>query len=441
MPSRTISRRAISRITSIVVAAVVVVAAVAGVLIYMTTTPAPTPTPTPTPTRPAIEKIRIGLIEPLTGKYAVFGQEAVQAAKLIIDIINNELGGVKSLGGAKLELYVEDSGTSPDSAALAAERLISTYRPHVILGAYISRLTAAIAEVTERERIPLVMDALVDWLTEKGWRYVFRLAPRASAHGASAVDFVFDLAGKTGTEIKTVVILHEDSIFGTYVANGIRTRLISLRVTPAETIAYPSGITDFGPIISKLRELNPDVIFSVPYFADGILFAKALQASGLKVKFVAAAGGCGYTDPDSIREAGAAVEYFTNTYSYNPARKTEWNVKIVRAFQERYGKLPTEAAGIIFYSLMFVYEALEEAGKRFPQDPLNPDNLRTVFLTLDLDDSNSIAAQLYPVGKIKLGGNGENVYSGTAVLQVIGGQPRVVWPEPEEGVRPVFPRP
>jgi branched-chain amino acid transport system substrate-binding protein len=430
-------KKAISKTMSLVIGLVIIIAVVAGVLIYLTSQP----TPTTTTTKPVIEEVKIGIIEPLTGRYAVFGQEAVDAAKLLVDIINNELGGVSSLGGAKLKLYVEDAGTSPDSAALAAERLISNYRPHVILGAYISRLTAAIAEVTEREKIPLVMDALVDWLTEKGWNYVFRLAPRASTHGKAAVDFVLEMAKKTNMTIRTVVVLHEDSIFGTTVANGVRSQLIAKGVIPNETITYAYTITDFGPIISKIRDLNPDIIFSVPYFSDGILFAKALQASGIKVKFIAGAGGCGYTDPDSIREAGEAVEYFTNTYSYNPARQTEWNRRIVQAFQQKYGKLPTEAAGIIFYSLMFVYEGLEKAGQMFPEDPLNPDNLRAAFLSLDLNDSNSIAAQLYPTGRVKLASNGENLYGGTAILQVIRGQPKVVWPEAEEGVTPVFPRP
>jgi len=403
--------------------------------------PSPTPTPTPTPTKPKITEIRIGMIEPLTGKYAVFGQEAVDAARLVIDIINNELGGVKSLGGAKLVLYVEDAGGSPDTASLAAEKLVSQYRPHIIIGAYISRLTAAVAEVTEREKIPLVMDALVDWLTEKGWQYVFRLAPKASVHGKTAVDFVFDMAAKYNVTINKVVVLHEDSVFGTTVASGALSELAWKGIADVLTIRYPYTITDFGPIISQIRDFKPDIIISVPYFHDGVLFAQAFKASGLYVKFIAGAGGCGYTDPDSIREAGIAVEYFTNTYSYDPYKPTEWNKKLVEAFKARYGKLPTEAGGIIFYSLFFVYEALEKAGEMFPEDPLNPDNLRTVFLSLDLTEENSIAAQLYPTGRIKLAPNGDNLYAGAVVLQVINQQPRLVWPRPEPGVTPVFPRP
>lgn len=437
-------KTAISKTTSIIIAVILIVAVAAGLIWYVTSLPTPTPTQTTptTTTKPKITEVKIGIIEPLTGKYAVFGREAVDAAKLVIDIINNELGGVRSLGGAKLVLVgVEDAGESPDATALAAERLISTYRPNVILGAYISRLTAAAAEVTEREKVIFVIDALVDWLTERGWKYVFRVAPRASAHGASAVKFVLDMAKARNVSVEKIVILHEDSVFGTYVANGARLELISRGLLPAETITYPYTITDFGPIISRLMEVKPDVIISVPYFHDGVLFAQALKASGLKVKFVAGAGGCGYADPDSIKEAGGAVEYFTNTYSYSFARPTQWNKKVVDEFVKRYGKLPTEAAGIIFYSLFFVYEGLEKAGQMFPDDPLNPDHIREAFLSLDLNDSNSIAAQLYPSGRIKLSPSGENLYPGTAVVQVIGGQPKVVWPEPEPGVTPVFPRP
>ncbi|MEM4934169.1 MAG: ABC transporter substrate-binding protein, partial [Desulfurococcaceae archaeon] len=134
---------------------VVLVVAVAASVYFMTG---------PAPAGTTVKEITIGIIEPLTGKYAIFGQEAVWAAELVVDVINNELGGIKSLGGAKLRLVVEDAGTSPEEARLAAERLITAHKPNIVLGAYISRLTAAVAEVTEANKVVLVMDALVDSL-------------------------------------------------------------------------------------------------------------------------------------------------------------------------------------------------------------------------------------------------------------------------------------
>lgn len=408
----------------------------------MTTTTSPTETTT---TKYCPETIKIGLIEPLTGAHAVFGQEARDAAELVVDIINNELGGIQSLCGAKIQLVVQDSGETPDDARLAAEKLISTEHPVIVIGAYISRNTAAVAEVTEREKVILVMDGLVDDLTKQGWQYVFRAAPKASAHGATAAKFVIEMAQQKGLTINSAVILNEDSIFGTYVGDGAKMELLKNGIHVAAHITYPYDITDFSSIINQIRSINPDIIISVPYFNDGVLFAKAVQQAGLRPMFIAGAGGCGYTDPDSIKAAGDAVLYYTNTYSYNFARPTEWNQKLVNEFKSRYGKIPTEAGGIIFYSMFTIYAALEKAGEMFPNDPLNPDNLKQAFLALDLTDDNSIAAQLYPTGHIKFGPDGDNIYAGATVAQVqeINGElkPVIVWPDAEPGVQPIFPRP
>ncbi len=424
-------------VTSVITSTVTSVATV-------TSTSKPSTTSSPV-THAKISVVKIGLIEPLTGRYAVFGIQAKEAAQLVINVINNELGGIKSLGGAKIQLVVADAGETPDEARMAAERLITQQHPAIIIGAYISKLTAAVAEVTNKYKVILFMDGLVDSLTQHGWKYVFRVAPKASAHGKSAVDFVVSMAKKKGLKIKTAVVLHEDSIFGTYTAEGAVLELRKYGIEVLDVISYPCTISDVSSIVNKVKADHPDIIITIPYFHDGVLLAKAFKAEGIHPMFIAGAGGCGYTDPDSIKAAGKAVLYYTNTYSFNPYRPTKWCKKLVSAFEAKYHKLPTEAAGIIFYTLMTIYEGLEKAGQMYPSDPLNPDHLRSVFLSLDLTDSNSIAAQLYPTGHIKFAPNGDNMYAGTAILQVqlINGKetPVLVWPEPQPGVHPVFPRP
>ena len=446
-------KKALSKAASITIVVIIIIAIAAGAGWWWASTQYPTTPTTSTPTvttsttsaKPKISVIKIGLVEPLTGPHAVFGIEAREAAELVVNVINNELGGVKSLGGAKLQLVTQDAGSTPDNARLAAEKLISQTHPNIVIGAYISRLTAAVAEVTERSHTILFMDGLVDDLTQHGWKYVFRVAPKASAHGKSAVDFILDMSKKKGLKVKSAVVLNEDSVFGTYTGNGAVLELIKNGVKVLDHITYPYDITDVSSIIAKIKADNPDVVISVPYFHDAVLIAKAIKSEGLHLMFIAAAGGCGYTDPDSIKAAGDAVTYYTQTYSFNPYRHTEWAQKLVSMFKQKYGKIPTEAGGIILYSMLTIYEGLEKAGKVYPNNPLNPDNLRAVFLSLNLTDSNSIAAQLYPTGHIKFLPNGDNEYAGTAILQVqkINGSltPVLVWPEPQPGIQPVFPRP
>ena len=125
------------------------------------------------------EKIVIGCLEPLTGAHAVFGTEAKIGMEFAVQHIN-ESGGIQSLDGVPLELVTEDVGEDAMSARLATESIISKYHPVAVLGLYISRLTTAASEITERERVILVADALVDGVTEMGRQYLFRPAPKAS---------------------------------------------------------------------------------------------------------------------------------------------------------------------------------------------------------------------------------------------------------------------
>ncbi len=159
------------------------------------------------------DSIVIGILQPLTGAHAVFGEEAKIGIEIAARHIN-EAGGIESMGGLPIELVTEDAGEDADSARLGAESIISKHHPVAILGLYISRMTAAASEVTDREKVILVADALVDSVTQAGRRYLFRPAPKASAHGATAVNFVMDIAKAQGVEIDTVAIINEDSAFG-----------------------------------------------------------------------------------------------------------------------------------------------------------------------------------------------------------------------------------
>ncbi|MGQ9491350.1 MAG: ABC transporter substrate-binding protein [Anaerolineae bacterium] len=189
--------------------------AVAAIVALIVTgcAPAQTTQPTPAAEPAAVQlpaEIVVGALEPLTGSHAVLGAEAKAGMEVAIEHIN-AAGGIQSLNGLKLKLVSEDAGENADSAKLGAESLISKHRPVAILGLYISRMTIAASEVTEREKVVLIADALVDSVTASGRRYLFRPAPKASQHGASAVQFVTSEAQKAGLEFKNVAILNEDS--------------------------------------------------------------------------------------------------------------------------------------------------------------------------------------------------------------------------------------
>ncbi|MFQ6099806.1 MAG: ABC transporter substrate-binding protein [Anaerolineae bacterium] len=380
----------------------------------------------------------VGCLEPLTGAHAVFGTEAKIGMEIALQHIN-EAGGIKSLGGLPLELAVEDCGESADTAKLGAESLISKHHPVAILGLYISRLTLAASEVTEREKVILVADALVDSVTASGRQYLFRPAPKASQHGASAVEFAMGAAEQAGVPVERVAILNEDSAFGRSVATGAVNAALDNGLVIVYQKEYPYDIADVSSIVADITAAQPDFIVHCPYFTDAILYANTFREAGEMPKFIAGMGACGYTDPESIEALGETAEFYANTYSYNPAKDTPQNRRFVEEFKAETGHIPTEAAGMNYYAMWVLAEALELSGQKFPDDPLNPENLRQAFLQLDL--TSGPAVETYPTDHITFTETGDNPYARATILQVINGEPKVVWPFDVAEAEAVFPRP
>ena len=383
------------------------------------------------------EKIVIGCLESLTGTHAVFGTEAKVGMELAVQHIN-EAGGIQSLGGIPLELVTEDVGENAMSARLAAESLISKHHPVAVLGLYVSRLTTAASEITEREKVILVADALVDNVTEMGRQYLFRPAPKASIQGRSAVEFVVEAAEKTGIDLEKIAILNEDSSFGRSNAIGAVQAALDNGLTIVYQKEYPYDITDASSIVHGIATSEADLVIHCPYFMDGIIFAKSFKELNKIPKFIAGMGACGFTDPESIEAMGSASEYYSNTYSYNPAKNTPQNLKFVKEYIDMIGHIPTEAAGMNYYGMWILKEALELSGTLSPDDPLNPDNLRKAFLELDL--TSGPAVETFPVNHIAFDGKGDNPFARAIIMQVINGEPKVVWPFDEAEAEFIFPR-
>ncbi|MHB0987693.1 MAG: ABC transporter substrate-binding protein [Bellilinea sp.] len=391
------------------------------------------------PTAKALpDEIVVGVVQPLTGPFAVFGKEGQIGAELAIKHIN-EAGGIKSMGGKKLRIVVEDAGGTADSAKLATESMISKNHPVAILGEYISRFVMAASEVTDREKVILIADALVPQVTQMGRQYLFRPGPTATNHGAMAYQFVKETAAAAGVEVTSLAILNEDSANGRANSLGATEAALKDKVSIVTTLEYPYDITDATQIVQQLEKANPDVIIHTPYFNDAIVFGKAFKETGYYPKFLAGAGACGYVDPASIAALGDAAEGISMTFSYNPAKDTPQNKKFVDEYKATYGYIPTEGAGMNYYDAMVLYEALEYSGKNFPDDPLNPDNLRASFLALDL--TSGPAVETYPGDQIKFDATGQNLFPGVVVLQVQNGQPVVVYPAADAEAEPVFPNP
>jgi branched-chain amino acid transport system substrate-binding protein len=142
--------------------------------------------------------VKIAIIVPLSGPWARQGTLVKFGAETAVDEIN-AAGGVKALGGAKLELVAIDAGDSAEKAKNAAQRLVAQ-EPDVVggMGAWLSTFTLAVTEVTERAHIPWLTLSYSDTITDRGFKYVFQTSPTAGWQSTNALPTILEL-GKAAT--------------------------------------------------------------------------------------------------------------------------------------------------------------------------------------------------------------------------------------------------
>lgn len=285
--------------------------------------------------------VNVGVVLPLSGANAQFGINSRNGIELVADEIN-AAGGIKALGGARINLVIADSTSTPTTAANVAQRLLTQNDVVAILGAFASSLTIAISEVTERRGVPLLTMSFSDQITGRGFENIFQVVAKASVIGKAQFDGTVAIAAAAGQKLDKVAIMYEDTAYGTSQAAGLRAGAKAAGVELVMDEAYPLGITDVTPLINKLRASGAQAVFPVSYLNDSLQIIRAMRQQ--KLTMPAIGGAAGYVIPDFEKGLG---EYAEGVLSISPA-----NYDLDPALTDRFRKR---------YGYFMVHEALEHA--------------------------------------------------------------------------------
>lgn len=245
---------------------------------------------------------KVGAIYPLSGGNALLGNQCLDAVKIAVDYVNEE-GGVH---GMKVELYTADAPT-PDAATTEAGRLIDREGVEIIFGSLASGNAMAIAGVTERSGVTLVESGgILDDLTNQGHKNVFRILDKGSLRASVGVEYIgnvlADMLGIPVTDLK-VAIIHEESGYGTSVADGAESKANEMGMQVVARESYNTTITDMSPLVLRIKNAKPDVLISVNYVDDAVLLADTLKQYEAMPKVFMGCG-AGTTNPAFASEIG-----------------------------------------------------------------------------------------------------------------------------------------
>jgi hypothetical protein len=157
------------------------------------------------PAAPGVDVVRIGVIQPISGPDGKYGEVIIPAYEYAVKQVNDQ-GGIKSLGGARLEIVWSDHQSSAETAISEVERLVERGRVSVIAGANLSGIVLAATTATERLQVPFVVDVpAATAITERGFEYVFRTNVSGLFYGDTFVEFV-DYLNQNGADINSVAV-------------------------------------------------------------------------------------------------------------------------------------------------------------------------------------------------------------------------------------------
>lgn len=304
--------------------------------------------------------VNVGVIMPLSGANAQFGINSRNGIQLVADEIN-AAGGIKALGGAKINLIVADATSTPTTAGNVAQRLITQNEVTGILGAFASSLTLAISEVTERRDIPLLTMSFADQITGRGYKNIFQVVAKASVIGKAQFDYTMAIAEAAGAKISKIAIMYEDTAYGSAQAKGLRAGAKAANVEVVMDDAYPLGITDTTPLINKLRASGAQAVFPVSYLNDSLLIIRTMRQQ--KIDIPAIGGAAGYVIPDFEKGLG---EYAENVLSINLSNY-DLAPEMTARFQKRFGYFMVHEALEHAVALDVLVQAIEKAKSAKPE--------------------------------------------------------------------------
>ncbi|MDH7483136.1 MAG: ABC transporter substrate-binding protein [Rectinemataceae bacterium] len=385
--------------------------------------------------------IKIGTLFPLTGPVATAGQRCTAAVETIVDIINGvypnlDLPIAKKAGlldGYKIVLVKADHQGKPDVAKSEAERLYEQEKVFAIIGCYNSAATKPASAVAERlEKIFMCGASSSAALTERDFKYFFRLAPTDRIESYEFVEWFQELNKSRNANIRTAAVIYENTEFGKHAADEAKAASAKAGIKIVADVPFTPGATNLNSEIQKLKAANADALFGAVLGADYSLMVRTMKQANWKPKI--AINYCsGYQDPNIAQQLGQDGWYFMGSAGYTPEFGMRF-MKAVAPVEEYFKKkvnVPFDSNSIQEAVAMYVLAlAIEKAGT------LDTEKVAEVLRTTTFDSPLSMG------GKVQFESpGGQNIKAQSVISQIQNGKYITVYPYEYKDGDAIFPMP
>jgi len=380
--------------------------------------------------RPAVLRaqgaaVKLGVLHPVSGALSYSGQQGRLGATIAIEEIN-AAGGIKALGGAKVEAVLGDAQSTPEGGNAEVEKMNSG-GVAAIVGGYASSICLAASQTAARYDLPYMVDVgVADNIVTRGLKNTFRFGPGFGVIAKTALDNLVTINDQAGKPAKTVMIVHEDSLFGSGLAKLLNTQLPERGFEVLETIPHPTPTRDFNNVVLKIRAQNPDLVIPANYYNEYVLLARTMQQQRVRPKGIYSVLGGAASSYKFIKEFPDAAQYIMDCNHWFDPRNAK--ALALKKKVEESGQFYTYEVFMNYSCVLLVADALERAGGT---------ERAKIIAALE---SSTFSGHVMPYGPTKFV-NGQNQGAAPVNTQVLGNDIQVIFPQTFATAKPTFPMP
>jgi len=400
----------------------------------------------PRPLRAQPRTFKIGVIHPVTGPLAEPGQACRMGAQMAADAIN-AAGGIKALGGMRLELLLGDTQTKPELGRTEAERVIAQ-GAQMLVGSFDSGSTAAMVPVAQQRRVPFLVDiAAADPITanvaksvkegQQKVQYVYRNFPTGSSFGRKAVQYFTEIFQAAGVSPRRVVLMHTNDLFGQNQARGFQAAHQAAKPTwdIVEVIPWPEPPSDLSTEVSRAKAAKPDVIAPITRPASAQLLLPEIRRQRVEVLGIVGPGSPGLYEAGQLAVLKEDLEHVLTSVPW-PNFKNQKTLQVAEDYRKRTeketGKPKTfdTNSGYSYDGMLLLADVLERARSTDAE-----------AIVEALRKSTFTGGLMQYGGPIRFNELGDNPNAIPTMIQILGQKPVAVWPKEAALQKFVFPRP
>ena len=375
--------------------------------------------------RAQAQAVKVGIIHPVTGGVSYSGTQGRAGALMAVEDINAR-GGIKSLGGAKIEALLADAQSKVDVAVSEIEKYHEA-GVSAVVGGYASFICMATTQAAAKHGIPYVVDVGTDdRIVSAGLTNTFRFSPGYGVFVKSAVPALKEINAAAGNAAKTAIIVHEDSAFGTGTANLLAKELPGIGIEVLEIIKHPTPTLDFNNIVLTIKAKKPDIVIPANYYNEYVILARTMQQQKVRPKAIYSVLGGGASQYKFLKEFPQAAQYIMDcNHWYDPKKAAALDLK-----------KRTEAKDLFYtYEVFLNYEAVMLLADAIERAASTDRAKITEALA-----SSTWSGHFMPYGPTKFE-NGQNTGARAVNLQVQDNDIKVILPPEFANAKPVFPMP